>query len=841
MGGGGGCPGPRRLRRWIGCTPRSDKLKLLKSAAGRGHLGSKRHPFRRHKIRIPGHIRGGHAPAHSDYYFLEAFVSVLPGGTPESRIPKTVYACWLPPLYTSHGIAESEPVQVAAQVRLRMEETNPGTFIAESRPSCSLEHKGRAQGLSNAYPPSTIFQPSNPTHNAASLQCALQTPNFCWYVKERRCTEKTRPQCSCSGTCVAVTFVLDCREDVLHIRPTDHCFFAGNVPTGALQPVKVSEKARIVRRRREKTVLCLASKAPGNWKYDMLAMGICASRPVARGDADVGPSRGAPAERDPTSASRGRHLAGGKGCPNAISALARVLGQGFRMEERTSAHGKCTVARGWRGHSGAKGDHLDARKAVLRHDGTPSGSDIASWWHPQKVGAKEFLATVKFPQKSNFGALEGQFSTNRPREHRKISPSARFRRRMEETNIDANGGHSASKKTCIQARWHPIRVGYGALVAPPGSRISEILVDFGPQPAPPAPPPQASLSITITAGDGREGGAVTRLRARPHTSPQSQPASEARTIAELSWRQDAPLLAAVLVRSRAVLAVSTMHCVAHTAAIVAHRCVSLGLGPEIVEAAVGGVSRVVLAQQQCPRGPVRHQRLRAPLPRKDSVLAARLQWLVNDVPSSPSSARTSTSRSPACSPPRGTSATSRSPACSPPRGTSATSRSPACPPPRGISATARSPACSPPRGTSATLRSPACAPPRGTSATSRSPVCSPPRGTSATARSPACAPSCGTSATSRSPACSPPRGTSATSRSATCGVTTTTRRVRFRDGDPGEPDWHPDDDPWGQEPPDDGVEGCLNAAELRAISYRVCAHIIEAEKGTVSPGDSEWR
>eukprot|EP00661_Eupelagonemidae_sp_cell13_P021901 gene21901-biopygen23667 len=64
--------------------------------------------------------------------------------------------------------------------------------------------------------------------------------------------------------------------------------------------------------------------------------GVEASRHVARRDADVDPSRGAPAERDPTSVSRGRHLAGGKGGPVAISAPARVLCSGWR--KRISVH-----------------------------------------------------------------------------------------------------------------------------------------------------------------------------------------------------------------------------------------------------------------------------------------------------------------------------------------------------------------------------------------------------------------------------------------------------------------------------------------------------------------------
>eukprot|EP00661_Eupelagonemidae_sp_cell13_P022578 gene22578-biopygen1187 len=98
-----------------------------------------------------------------------------------------------------------------------MEEANPGwfmctpamrTFIAESLPSCSLEHKGRAQGMRNAYPPTTIFQQSNPTHNGHRCNVHPKRQTFCWYLKERRCTEKTRPQCSCSGTCAAAIFVV---------------------------------------------------------------------------------------------------------------------------------------------------------------------------------------------------------------------------------------------------------------------------------------------------------------------------------------------------------------------------------------------------------------------------------------------------------------------------------------------------------------------------------------------------------------------------------------------------------------------------------------------------------
>eukprot|EP00661_Eupelagonemidae_sp_cell13_P007734 gene7734-biopygen36 len=63
----------------------------------------------------------------------------------------------------------------------------------------------------------------------------------------------------------------------------------------------------------------------------------------------------------------------------------------------------------------------------------------------------------------HFLVLTGQFSPSRPREDRQISPSGRpgpFGRKRWPF------GHH---KSGMQARWHPIRVGYGTLVAAPES------------------------------------------------------------------------------------------------------------------------------------------------------------------------------------------------------------------------------------------------------------------------------------------------------------------------------------------------------------------------------------
>eukprot|EP00661_Eupelagonemidae_sp_cell13_P007292 gene7292-biopygen4543 len=60
------------------------------------------------------------------------------------------------------------------------------------------------------------------------------------------------------------------------------------------------------------------------------------------------------------------------------------------------------------------------------------------------------------------------------------------------------------QKTGIHARWHPIRVGYGTLVAPPESREFRDLVDFDAwwTPLRPSPPPLERY-YDMTWMDGR--------------------------------------------------------------------------------------------------------------------------------------------------------------------------------------------------------------------------------------------------------------------------------------------------------------------------------------------------
>eukprot|EP00661_Eupelagonemidae_sp_cell13_P018155 gene18155-biopygen6889 len=92
------------------------------------------------------HIRGGRAPAHSDYYFLEGAQYlvldptpckagvrlpqgwiVLPGGTPESRISKWFYVCCPPPSTRPTGSPNRNQCALRHMRGSEWSETNPGS------------------------------------------------------------------------------------------------------------------------------------------------------------------------------------------------------------------------------------------------------------------------------------------------------------------------------------------------------------------------------------------------------------------------------------------------------------------------------------------------------------------------------------------------------------------------------------------------------------------------------------------------------------------------------------------------------------------------------------------
>eukprot|EP00661_Eupelagonemidae_sp_cell13_P009665 gene9665-biopygen7702 len=99
----------------------------------------------------------------------------------------------------------------------------------------------------------------------------------------------------------------------------------------------------------------------------------------------------------PTSASRGRHLAGGgKDGPIANSALARVLGSEWR--KRIPAH-KAIIRQmhggpGLAGPPGRQNRPFGRQKPVFRPVGTPSGTDMAPWWYHQKFRNSEILVVL---------------------------------------------------------------------------------------------------------------------------------------------------------------------------------------------------------------------------------------------------------------------------------------------------------------------------------------------------------------------------------------------------------------------------------------------------------------
>eukprot|EP00661_Eupelagonemidae_sp_cell13_P022154 gene22154-biopygen23698 len=112
------------------------------------------------------------------------------------------------------------------------------------------------------------------------------------------------------------------------------------------------------------------------------------------------------------------------------------------------------------------------KRAKAFYDGSPGqrvsqvlpGIAIDACWTPQHLPR---ASVTRVPA---FGALKGQSSPSRPQEDRQISPSARFRRRMEETNIGSQGAErrkriSAHKATIRQMHCAP---GLGTCGPPQG-------------------------------------------------------------------------------------------------------------------------------------------------------------------------------------------------------------------------------------------------------------------------------------------------------------------------------------------------------------------------------------
>eukprot|EP00661_Eupelagonemidae_sp_cell13_P021752 gene21752-biopygen10198 len=261
---------------------------------------------------------------------------------------------------------------------------------AKSLPSCSLEHKGRAQGVLNAYPLHNLPTKQSDTQRA-SLQCALQTPNFLLVSQGASLHGEDSAAVLLFGHLRCCAFCGgQCRSSRSVRKQSTCCLTRANTDC---------ERRRHRGKHgveREETVLCLASKAPGNWKYDIIPPSIAPERPMW-----------APLAERQRSETPHRHLEaatwqGGKGSPIAISTLARVLGSEWR--ERISVHK--AIIRRMHGGPGLAGPPVRQRKQGAACSTMPPfptcKRGVSTDAHPIRVG---YGTLVEPPESRKFRVL----------------------------------------------------------------------------------------------------------------------------------------------------------------------------------------------------------------------------------------------------------------------------------------------------------------------------------------------------------------------------------------------------------------------------------------------------